>query len=55
MEHARPVESGFFPLDEELGLLAGNLTPHQQKSLVRLCVQMPFAQASEQLTAITGV
>jgi hypothetical protein len=46
---------GFFPLDEELGLLAGNLTPHQQKSLVRLCVQMPFAQASEQLTAITGV
>jgi hypothetical protein len=55
MERARPVESGFFPLDEELGLLAGNLTPHQQKSLVRLCVQMPFAQASEQLTAITGV
>ena len=46
MEHARPVESGFFPLDEELGLLAGNLTPHQQKSLVRLCVQMPFAEAS---------
>lgn len=55
MECARPVESGFFPLDEELALLAGNLTPHQQKSLVRLCVQMPFAQASEQLTAITGV
>jgi hypothetical protein len=49
------VGSGFFPLDEELGLLAGNLTPHQQKSLVRLCVQMPFAEASEQLTAITGV
>jgi hypothetical protein len=49
------VGSGFFPLDEELGLLAGNVTPHQHKSLVRLCVQMPFAQASEQLTAITGV
>jgi hypothetical protein len=55
MAPARPVGSGFFPLDEELGLLAGNLTPHQQKSLVGLCVQMPFAEASEQLTAITGV
>lgn len=55
MAPAPPVGWGFFPLDEELGLLSGNLTPHQQKSLVRLCVQMPFAQASEQLTAITGV
>src|SRR5258706_2388190 len=55
MAPARPVGWGFFPLDEELGLLAGNLTPHQQKSLVRLCVQMPFAEASEQLTSITGV
>lgn len=55
MAPARPVGSGFFPLDEELGLLAGNLTPHQQKSLVGLCVQMPFAEASKQLTAITGV
>jgi len=55
MAPAPPVGWGFFPLDEELGLLAGNLPPHQQKSLVRLCVQMPFAQASEQLTSITGV
>jgi hypothetical protein len=36
-------------------LLAGNLTPHQQESLVRLCVSMPFEQASTMLAAITGV
>src|SRR6266849_9966466 len=55
MERARPVESGFFPLDEELGLLAGNLTPHQQERLVRLGVHMPFEQARAMLTALTGV
>lgn len=55
MARVRPVESGFFPLDEELGLLPGSLTPHQQESLVRLAVHMPFAQACAMLGAITGV
>lgn len=55
MAPARPVESGFFPLDEELGVLPGSLTPHQQESLVRLGVHMPFAQACAMLAAITGV
>ena len=46
---------GFFPLDEELGLLAGSLTPHQHESLVRLCVHMSFARACQMLREITGV
>src|SRR5947209_3031913 len=55
MGPARPVGSGFFPLDEELDLLSGSLTPHQQESLVQLCVHLPFEKASAMLTAITGV
>ena len=55
MGRARPVGSGFFPLDEELDLLSGSLTPHQQESLVQLCVHLPFEKASAMLTAITGV
>ena len=33
---ARSVVAGFFPLDEELGLLPGHLTPHAHECLVRL-------------------
>ena len=55
MGRARPVGSGFFPLDEEWDLLSGSLTPHQQESLVQLCVHLPFEKASAMLTAITGV
>src|SRR5206468_1996255 len=52
---ARPVEPGFFPLDEELALLAGDLTPRLQEALVRLSIQQPsFAKAAAELTFFTG-
>ncbi|MEO6892521.1 MAG: ISKra4 family transposase [Ktedonobacteraceae bacterium] len=55
MERARPVGSGFSPLDEELGLLAGRVTPRQQEHLVHLATWMPFARAAEMLQRVLGV
>src|SRR3954468_7040718 len=52
---ARPVGAGFSPLDEELGLLPGSLTPHLLELLVRLGAWLPFAPAAELLVAFTGV
>jgi hypothetical protein len=40
------VDKGFFPLDEELALLPGLLTPHGHESLARLASWMPFAKAA---------
>ena len=41
-----PLAAGnFFPLDEELELLPGRLTPGLEEILVRLGSWMPFAQA----------
>jgi hypothetical protein len=49
------VGPGFFPLDEELGLLPGNLTPRLQEALVRLSTHIPsFAKATRELTWFTG-
>ena len=49
------MEPGFFPLDEELALLPGNLTPRLQEALVRLSVQQPsFAKAAAEFTFFTG-
>jgi hypothetical protein len=49
------VEPGFFPLDEELALLPGNLTPRLQEALVRLSIQQPsFAKAAAELAFFTG-
>lgn len=46
---------GFFPLDEELGLLPGNLTPRLQEALVRLSTHIPsFAKAARELAWFTG-
>ncbi len=45
----------FFPLDEQLGLLPGSLTPTQEEYLVHLSAWMPFARASELLHEMTGV
>lgn len=51
----RPVGSGFFPLDEELGLLPGNLTPRLQEAAVRLGTHIPsFAKAAQELAWFTG-
>ncbi len=38
---------GFFPLDEELGLLPGSLTPSLVEDLVRLGSWMPFAEGAK--------
>jgi hypothetical protein len=48
----RPVlgaRTGLFPLDDELELLPGTLTPWLQASLVRLGSWMPFAHAAREL------
>lgn len=43
------VALGFFPLDEELQLLPGSLTPTLHEYLVRLGAWMPFAKAGRLL------
>src|SRR5579872_6478984 len=55
MEPAPSVGRVFFPLDEELALLPGNLAPRQHEHLVHLASWMPFAQASSLLTLLVGV
>ncbi len=52
---ARPAGPGFSPLDEELALLPGNLTPRLREALVRLSIQQPsFAKAAAELAFFTG-
>jgi hypothetical protein len=51
----RSVGKGFFPLDEELELLPGMLTPHGHECLVRLAGWMPFAKAAEMLEDFMGI
>ena len=55
MEAARPVGWAFFPLDEELGLLSGGLTPRGEELLARLASWMPFEPARELLEELVGV
>lgn len=56
MAAARPAEPAFFPLDEELGLLPGSLSPWLHEALVRLSTHIPsFAKAARELTFFTGV
>ncbi len=45
---------GFSPLDNELGLLPGSLTPHLLNLLVRLSAWVPFAAAAQLLMACTA-
>lgn len=55
MECARNVGRGFFPLDEELELQSGKLTPKNHERLVRLSGWMPFRQATELFEEFTGI
>jgi hypothetical protein len=55
MGSVRPVRKGFFPLDEELALLPGQLTPLLQDHLAHLASWMPFAKAATMLTDFTQV
>lgn len=49
MRSARPAGPGISPLDEELGLVAGCLSPSGQAGLVRLGARLPFAEAAAEL------
>ena len=44
----------FSPLDEELGLLPGPLSPRLHEGLVRLGVWMPFRRAARELAWFCG-
>ena len=55
MGSALRVGRVFFPLDEELALLPGELTPLLQKATVRLGAEMPFGRGSEFMEEILGV
>jgi len=55
MEYVRAVGRGFFPLDEELGLLPGVLTPHGHECLVRLAGWVPFEKAAEMFGDFMGI
>src|SRR5437588_12739298 len=50
-----PAGEAFFPLDEQLGLLSGGLTPRAEETLVRLATWMPYAQAQELLSDLVGI
>jgi hypothetical protein len=45
----------FFPLDEELQLLPGRLSPRLQEDLVHLSTWMPFERAAKELAHFTRV
>lgn len=55
MGPARTVGQVFFPLDEELALLPGSLTPRQQEHLAHLAVWMPFERARQMLEEFLGI
>ena len=55
MRGVRPAGRVFSPLDEELELLPGNLSPHSHESLVRLGAWMPYEKATTMLTGLLGV
>lgn len=55
MEPVQLAGWGFFPLDEQLELAGGSLTPTAEEHLVRLGTWMPFERAAQMLHALTGV
>src|SRR6266542_5602252 len=55
MHAARRVGPVFFPLDEELQLLPGPLSPRLQEDLVHLSTWMPFERAAKELAHFTRV
>lgn len=55
MAFVPPARVGFFPLDEQLGLVAGLLSPGKQEQLVHLATWMPFERAVQMFKRFTGV
>ncbi|HZT34470.1 MAG TPA: hypothetical protein VFA15_01010, partial [Nitrososphaera sp.] len=49
------VEQVFSPLDEEWGLLAGNVTPKHQENMAHLASGMPYAKAAQMVERLGGV
>jgi hypothetical protein len=49
------VVRGFFPLDEQLGLIPGRFAPRLIEGMVRLGTWMPFGQVPELLAFFTAV
>ena len=49
------VGSAFSPLDEQLGLLSGGLTPRGEETLTRLATWMPYESAREFLQDVLGL
>jgi hypothetical protein len=49
------VARGFFPLDEQLGLVPGQFAPRLIEGMVRLGTWMPFGQVPEVFAFFTGV
>jgi hypothetical protein len=55
MPRAPNAALGFFPLDEELALLPGALTPSLQEAVVRLGTRLPFANVVQELAVLKHV
>jgi len=55
MRSAQIVERNFFPLDDELALPTGGLTPYAQECLVRIGAWLPFEQTAELLNDMLGI
>src|SRR6266566_2522919 len=55
MGPAQVVGQVFFPLDEELALQPGSLTPRQQEHLAHLATWMPCERAAQMLDRLLGV
>lgn len=55
MGTARPARRGLSPLDEELELLPGELSPALAQELVELGATLPFGKAAAKLHRFTGV
>ena len=55
MRSAPPAGRGFFPLDEELALAPGHLTPYLRESVVRRATWMSFVRAGREMAHFTGV
>jgi len=49
------VGRGFFPLDEQLEMLPGKLTPREHERLVRLSGWLAFERAAELLEEFLGI
>jgi hypothetical protein len=55
MRTVRHAGRSFFPLDEELALPTGGLTPYAQECLVRVGAWLPFERTAEMLKDMLGV